>query len=103
MAEELHVGKRTYWRVWFWLLIITIVEVIVAFLSIPVGLKATLFVILALMKASLIAGYFMHLKFEALGLIYSIVIPLVLLVALAAALIPDGGVALFMRLGLGYY
>ncbi|CUS93681.1 caa(3)-type oxidase, subunit IV [Candidatus Kryptobacter tengchongensis] len=103
MTEMTHKSsKKIYWRVWFQLLAITIVEIIVAFLPISHSLMALLFTIMALMKASLIAGYFMHLKFEQLGLVYSIVLPLILIVALAAALIPDGSVALLMRLGLGY-
>ncbi|MCS7229410.1 MAG: cytochrome C oxidase subunit IV family protein [Candidatus Kryptonium sp.] len=104
MSETIHQSsKKVYWRVWFQLLAITIVEILVAFLPISHSLMALLFTIMALMKAVLIAGYFMHLKFEKIGFIYSIVLPLIILVALAAALIPDGSVALLMRLGLGYY
>ncbi len=104
MTETIHQsGRKVYWRVWFQLLVITVVEVIVAFLPISHSLMALLFTIMALMKAGLIAGYFMHLKFEKIGLIYSIVLPLILIVALVAALIPEGSVALLMRLGLGYY
>lgn len=103
MTEAIHqTGRKIYWRVWFQLLVITVAEIIVAFLPISHSLMALLFTIMALMKASLIAGYFMHLRFEKLGLVYSIVLPLILIVALAAALIPDGSVALLMRLGLGY-
>lgn len=104
MAEAIHQGgRKIYWRVWLQLLVITVAEIIVAFLPISHLLMASLFTIMALMKASLIAAYFMHLKFEKISLIYSIVLPLILIVALAAALIPDGSVALLMRLGLGYY
>jgi caa(3)-type oxidase subunit IV len=104
MTETIHhSSKKVYWRVWFQLLVITVVEIIVAFLPISHSLMALLFTIMALMKATLIAAYFMHLKFEQVGLIYSIVLPLILIIALAAALIPDGSVALLMRLGLGYY
>jgi caa(3)-type oxidase subunit IV len=104
MSEAIHQsGKKVYWRVWAQLLAITIAEIIVAFLPISHSLMALLFTVMALMKATLIAAYFMHLKFERLGLIYSIVLPLILIVALAAALIPDGSAALLMRLGLGYY
>jgi cytochrome c oxidase subunit IV len=42
------------------------------------------------MKAGLIAAYFMHLRFERLNLVYSILFPLILLVALVAAVLPDG-------------
>lgn len=104
MTEAIHQGgRKIYWRVWLQLLVITVAEIIVVFLPISHLLMASLFTIMALMKASLITAYFMHLKFEKISLIYSIVLPLILIIALAAALIPDGSVALLMRLGLGYY
>jgi cytochrome c oxidase subunit IV len=44
----------------------------------------------ALMKAGLIVAFFMHLKFEKIGLIYSILLPLILLIALVVALLYEG-------------
>jgi cytochrome c oxidase subunit IV len=41
------------------------------------------------MKAGLIAAYFMHLRFEKLNLIYAVLAPLILLVALVAGVLPD--------------
>lgn len=104
MAETIHKSNRKiYLRVWVQLLIIVIVEIIIALLPISHSLKALFFTITSLMKATLIIAYFMHLRFEKIGLIFSIVLPLILIIALVAALIPEGSSALLMRLGLGYY
>jgi cytochrome c oxidase subunit 4 len=87
MAE----GHRhpNYIRVFWWLLALTVLEVGVIFLPIAKLLIAILLVGLALSKASLVAMYFMHLRFErrTLGLIA--VIPLLLCVLLVFALLPD--------------
>jgi cytochrome c oxidase subunit 4 len=48
------------------------------------------------MKAGLIAAFFMHLRFERLSLVYAIVAPLILLIAMIAGLVPDG-VAVWLR------
>ncbi len=74
----------------FWcLLVLTVMEVGVIFMPIARLLIAILLVGLALSKASLVAMYFMHLKFErrTLGLIA--VTPLLLCVLLVFALLPD--------------
>ena len=87
MAE----GHRhvNYIGVFWWLLALTILEVGAIFLPIARYLIAILLVGLALSKASLVAMYFMHLKFErsTLGLIA--VVPLLLCVFLVFALLPD--------------
>jgi cytochrome c oxidase subunit 4 len=78
-----------YIGVFWWLLALTILEVGVIFLPIAKLLIAVLLVGLALSKASLVAMYFMHLKFErrTLGLIA--ITPLLLCVLLIFALLPD--------------
>jgi cytochrome c oxidase subunit 4 len=78
-----------YIGVFWWLLALTILEVGVIFLPIAKLLIALLLVGLALSKASLVAMYFMHLKFErrTLGLIA--ITPLLLCVLLVFALLPD--------------
>lgn len=81
--------QPNYIGVFWWLLALTIIEVIVIFLPLPRLLIGFLLVGLALSKASLVAMYFMHLRFErqTLGLIA--ITPLVLCVLLAFALLPD--------------
>lgn len=81
--------QPNYIGVFWWLVALTIIEVIVIFLPLPRLLIGFLLVGLALSKASLVAMYFMHLRFErqTLGLIA--ITPLVLCVLLAFALLPD--------------
>lgn len=96
---HLHPKPKTYLWVWFWLFIITLVEITIAFMPIPKLLMAQFFIILALMKAGLIAGFFMHLIYERINLIYSILLPLILLAALVAAILPDAWSILLSRAG----
>jgi cytochrome c oxidase subunit 4 len=81
--------QPNYIGVFWWLLALTLVEVGVIFLPIARLLIGILLVGLALSKASLVAMYYMHLKFErrTLGLIA--VTPLLLCVLLVFALLPD--------------
>ncbi len=74
-----------YYLIWFYLLILTIAEVMMAFVS---GLpKAWLIVILlavAVWKAALVAMYYMHLKYEPPRLVMLVMapIPLAILITL---------------------
>jgi cytochrome c oxidase subunit 4 len=81
--------QPNYIAIFWWLLGLTILEVGVIFMPLARVLIAILLVGLALSKASLVAMYFMHLKFEirTLGLIA--VTPLLLCVLLVFALLPD--------------
>ncbi|HSC69849.1 MAG TPA: cytochrome C oxidase subunit IV family protein, partial [Candidatus Methylomirabilis sp.] len=81
--------QPNYIAIFWWLLALTILEVGVIFMPLARVLIAILLVGMALSKASLVAMYFMHLKFEkrTLGLIA--VTPLLLCVLLVFALLPD--------------
>jgi cytochrome c oxidase subunit 4 len=82
-----------YMAIFWWLLALTILEVIAAVS--PTGgvyphvAKAPILVSLALGKASLVAMYFMHLRFEKRTLGIIAVTPLFLCVFLLFMLIPD--------------
>ncbi len=78
-----------YFKIFWWLLALTIIEVAVIFMPLARVLIAILLVGLALSKAALVAMYFMHLKFERTTLGLIAVTPLVLCVLLAFALLPD--------------
>lgn len=90
MSGEQHDGGyRSYLVTWFWLLVITVLEVGIVLVHVPKAVLAISLVTLALMKAALIMGYFMHLRYERLSLIYAVVAPLFLAVILFFALAPD--------------
>jgi len=86
--------KRTVWNVFWVLLGITAIEFIIA-LAIPTsfmpqGIKNFIYIALTLAKAFYIVAYFMHLKFEKLGLIYCIVVPTIFIIGLVAAMLYEG-------------
>ena len=86
--NEAH-AEPNYLAVFGWLFVLTVVEVGVIFLPIPKLLIAASLVILAAVKASLVAIYFMHLKFEKLVIWWIAVIPVILCVFLIFMLIPE--------------
>ena len=82
-------AEPNYWMVWLSLAVLTVVELMVAQVQ---GARA--FVVfslcaLALVKAALVAAYFMHLKFEKYALILIVVSPLLLAGILYVGLVPD--------------
>ena len=58
-------GRAQYYWVWGWLIALTIVEIFLAYKHIfTPGVMLTVLLILSLVKAGLIIGYFMHLKYD---------------------------------------
>jgi cytochrome c oxidase subunit 4 len=55
---------KTYLKIFGALFILTIIEVAIAQMHIPYGMMVTILIALALVKAGLVAVYFMHLKYE---------------------------------------
>lgn len=79
------------WRIALILGIVTGFEFICAF-TLPRGaFLITIFVTLTLVKAFYIVSEFMHLKYEVKALIWSIIVPCVLVIWLIVALLWEGG------------
>ena len=78
------------WRVFAILVGITAVEFVFVFFMDPGTLRNTIFIILTIMKAFFIVAEFMHLKHETKGLIWTILVPVSLLIWLLVALITEG-------------
>jgi cytochrome c oxidase subunit 4 len=69
---------------------ITAVEFIVAF-TVPTGFfKTSVFVIMTIVKAGYIVGEFMHLKYEAKVLFWSVLIPIIFIVWMLIAFLYEG-------------
>jgi cytochrome c oxidase subunit 4 len=69
LTHEHAVGTtKLFAAVWFWLLLLTILEVFLAYLRLEVHLMITILVGLSIIKSALIISYFMHMRFERLGL-----------------------------------
>ena len=88
-VEHKHPPAKVYLTVWFWLFVLSFTAYFIDLMHLPFLLSAVLFTCVALMKAGLIAAYFMHLRFEKLNFIYAVLAPLILLVALVAGVLPD--------------
>jgi cytochrome c oxidase subunit 4 len=82
-------ASPNYWKIWFYLFVLTVVEIGVIYLSLPKIIIAVLLVTLACYKAFLVAMYFMHLKFERRTLGIIALTPFVLCVFMILMLLPD--------------
>ena len=82
-------STSAYIKVFYVLLVLTIVEVTIVYLGLPKMLLVALLVIFAVWKASLVAMHFMHLKFEKRTLAVVALAPFVLCVFLILMLMPD--------------
>ena len=92
MAQDASgVGSSPYWRIWFVLLVLTLVMVFIDQSPLTRNLLVLVLVVVMLVKVSLIAGYFMHLRLEKLNLILVVIVGLLITGLLLFALIaPDG-------------
>jgi cytochrome c oxidase subunit IV len=81
---------RLLWKTAGILLVITIFEFIVAF-SMPHGpAKTSIFVLMTIVKASYIVGEFMHLRYEAKVLLWSVLIPTIFIIWMLVAFVYEG-------------
>ncbi|TGE10410.1 cytochrome C oxidase subunit IV family protein [Hymenobacter fodinae] len=78
------------WKTFFVLVGITALEFVFVFAMDPSTLRNSIFIILTIFKAFFIVAEFMHLKHETKGLIWSIMIPMALLIWLLVALVTEG-------------
>ncbi len=69
MAKTLREASyQFYWFTWVLLLILTLAMLATGYLPLPKGFIVLLLILAMLVKASLISGHFMHLRFEKLSL-----------------------------------
>ena len=81
---------RLYLIAWLVLVAITAIEIsLILVFRVPPAVRATALIILAIMKATLIGAYYMGLRFERLAVVYVAVIPLLLLILMLIAVVPD--------------
>jgi caa(3)-type oxidase subunit IV len=87
-----------YFKIWGLLFVLSAFSYLVDFFHVHGHLRWTLILILMMAKASLIVAYFMHLKWERLALIYTIVIPPTALLVLVALMMVEGDYTFFTRM-----
>ncbi len=89
--EESKVGSIHHWRIWFVLLALTLVMVFIDQSPLTRNLLVLVLVGVMLIKVSLIAGYFMHLRFEKWNLILVVLVGLLITgMLLFVVIAPDG-------------
>jgi len=92
-------SHKTYYMIWAGLLVLTLIEVMLIFPHMSTKVMLIILVGLSLMKSAMIMAYFMHLKFERMSLILTLIPITVILIALFAVFFPDS----LRSLNLGVY
>ena len=89
-VEEHFAGtNKLFISIWLWLVGLTLVEIFLAYKTMPIHIMLTVLLGLSIIKAALIIAYFMHLKFERLSLILTLVPMLVICICLLFVFFPD--------------
>lgn len=99
-SAESKAQVKKIWKIFWILLVITLVEVFIGMQlshSISKALVAFIFLALTLLKAGYIVAVFMHLGDEFKGFIVTVLVPLVLFVWFIIAFLADGGFWLHMN------
>ena len=98
-AEEHFAGSnKLFISIWVWLVALTLVEIFLAYRPMSTVIMLTILLGLSIIKAALIMAYFMHLKFERLSLILTLIPMLVVCILLLFVFFPDS----FRSYGLRY-
>ena len=71
------------------LLFLTVVEVFLAYIHVPLTIMLTILIGLSLIKAAMIIAYFMHLRFERMSLVLTLIPTLVVCICLLFIVFPD--------------
>jgi len=99
-SEESKTQVKRIWKIFWILLVITVVEVIMGMFfshQMPKALVAFFFLALTLLKAGYIVAVFMHLGDEFKNFMVTVLIPLVLFIWFIIAFLADGGFWLRMN------
>ena len=93
VGEHEGMTRKRIMNVLYILLAITAVEFLIALYLVPQHIFGMtyhsanpIYIVLTLAKAFFIVGYFMHLKFESLGLIFAIIVPVLFIIGLILVL-----------------
>lgn len=82
-------SNRLFFSVWIWLLLLTGFEVFLGYIHLSVVYMLVILLGASIIKAALIVAYFMHLRFERLNLVLTIVPALVVCICLLLVFFPD--------------
>jgi cytochrome c oxidase subunit 4 len=82
-------STKLFMAVLGYLLGLTLVEVFLAYIHTPLHIMLTILMGLSIVKAALIMAYFMHLRFERLSLVITLIPMLVICICLFFVFFPD--------------
>ena len=89
-ADEHFAGtNKLFISIWGWLVLLTFIEIFLAYRPMPIHFMLTILLGLSIIKAALIVAYFMHLKFERFSLIITLIPMLVICICLLFVFFPD--------------
>ncbi len=89
MSDGVAHTQPKYWTIWAYLLVLTVVELGVAFLPWSKEIQLLVLLVLAIWKALLVALYFMHLKFEGNRMRIFAIAPLPLTIVIIVAVLTE--------------
>lgn len=90
--------QRLFNIVWIWLVVITGIEVWLAYIHIqPAELMLALLIGFSIIKAGLIMAYFMHLRFEKFSLVLFLIPALIFCILMMNVFFPDAARLLRLR------
>ena len=82
-------STKLFMAVLGYLLGLTLIEVLLAYIHTPLHIMLTILMGLSIIKAALIIAYFMHLRFERLSLVLTLIPMLIVCVCLFFVFFPD--------------
>ena len=96
-AEQIGGTTKQFLMVWIALLVLTAIEVFLAYVQVPLTMMLVSLVGLSLVKAWLIIAWFMHLKYERFSLFVTLFPMLIFCIILLFIFMPDAQRALDLR------
>src|SRR5215207_1184540 len=82
-------GTKMFLNVLLGLLVLTFIEVFLAYIHVPLSIMLTLLIGLSLVKAAMIVAYFMHLRFERMSLVLTLIPTVAVCICLLFIVFPD--------------
>ena len=82
-------GTKLFLNVLGGLLALTLVEVFLAYIHVPLTIMLTILIGLSLIKAAMIIAYFMHLRFERMSLVLTLIPTVAVCICLLFIVFPD--------------
>ena len=97
-AEEHFAGSnKLFISIWVWLVALTLIEIFLAYVTMPIHIMLTILIGLSVIKAALIMAYFMHLRFERRTLVLTLIPALVVVASTLSVFFPDSIRLLHMK------